>query len=111
MSEGWQVIGRAQIDERPPVAASLTICADGYWSAEVATFTLAGQVDLMFFADAGGHFCGPAFVERSKATTDHGPLQMGTLLTGNGPLLVVNPADALPELPSAEMVEGEVVDA
>jgi hypothetical protein len=108
--EGWYLTGRAQIDDRPPVRADLRILPSGTWTARVATFTLAGQVDLMFVADGGGHFCGPAFVLISRANTDAG-LKMGTELVGVGPLLVVDPASVLPELPPPDgMVDGEVVD-
>jgi len=103
---GWRITGRAQIDERPPVSCALTICADGTWSATLATFTIAGQVDLFLVSDEGGHFCGPASVERSRA--DSYPFAMQTDLAGVGPLLVVAPESALPDLD--EMLDAEVVE-
>lgn len=105
----WRLTGQAELPHRPEAAARLTIRADGTWSAEVAQFTLLGELDLLFVADDGGHFCGPAFVERSAADDAHG-VRMGTWLTGTGPLLVVNPGEALPELPGEAMVDGEVVE-
>lgn len=101
----WCVNGQAKIDERRPVPCVLVVRSDGTWSAEVATFTLAGNVDLFLISDSGGHFCGPAEVARSRADTD--PLRAFTELVGSGPLLVVAPQTA-PELPEA-YVEGEVV--
>lgn len=106
----WRLTGRAQLPHRPEAFAWLTVRADGTWSAEVTEFTLLGELDLLFVADGGGHFCGPAFVERSAANDTQG-VRMGTWLTGTGPLLVVDPGSSLPELPpSGDMVEGEVVD-
>lgn len=105
--DGWRIYGRAAIDNRPPARCSLFIGADGKWSADLSTFTFADTVDLFFVADAGGHFCGPAFVERSRAD----PFSATTTLTGVGPLLVVDPSDVKPELPGdEEIVDGEVVE-
>lgn len=42
--DGRRVRGRASIDSRPPVPCTLAIQGDGTWSAELATFTLAGEV-------------------------------------------------------------------
>jgi len=105
----WRLSGRTALPHRPPAPAWLTIRADGSWSAEVAQFTLLGELDLLFIADDGGHFCGPAFVERSAANDAHG-VRMGTWLTGTGPLLVVKPSDDLHELLDAAMVDGEVIE-
>lgn len=105
---GWRLRGTARIDSRKPVPAVLTIRADGSWFAQVANFTFAGQVDLYFDADAGGHFCGPAFVGSSRA--DSAPFAMCTDLIGSGPLLVVKPDQIPLALPDAEMVDAEVVD-
>lgn len=108
-TRGWRIPGLGTIDERPPVSCTLTINPDGTWAAEIATFTLAGQVDLMLQTREGGQFCGPAFVGHSRA--DSGPFAMRTELVGNGPLLVVDPRTALGELPAAaEFVEAEVVE-
>lgn len=104
-SEGWRIRGFAQIDDRPATACVLTIRPDGTWSALVGTFTFASQVDLLVTSADGGQFCGPAFVERSRADTGGG---LGTELQGVGPLLVV--AHRNPELGNVEMVDGEVVD-
>ena len=106
-AEGWAIRGQAQIDERPAAPCVLIIRLDGTWSAEVATFTLAGEVDLLFVSSEGGQFCGPAAVMRSRA--DSG-LAMQTELLGVGPLLVVAPSMGQPELEDEEMLEGEVVE-
>lgn len=103
----WYVRGQAQIDERPPAPCTLSIGSDGNWTAEVAQFTLAGELDLLFTSSVGGRFCGPASVARSGA--DSYPFAMVTELTGTGPLLVVA-ADQHPALPAADMVDGEVVE-
>lgn len=105
--DGWRVYGRAAIDNRPPARCSLFIGADGGWHANLSTFTFADTVDLFFIADAGGHFCGPAFVERSRADTD--PFSATTVLTGRGPLLVVAPDQARELVPAEEILNGEVV--
>lgn len=105
--DGWRIHGRARIDNRPPALCSLLIRADGTWSAELANFTLADTVDLYFDSDAGGQFCGPTFVEHSRADT--WPLATQTTLTGIGPLLVVAPGDQ-PELTDEEILDAEVVD-
>jgi hypothetical protein len=108
LAPGWTVRGRARIDDRPPVSCELTIRADGTWSAQVATFTFAGEVDLFLVSTDGGHFCGPAAVASSRADSGAG-LSMRTALDGIGPLMVATPQKA-PELPDAEMVDGEVID-
>jgi hypothetical protein len=105
---GWTIRGRAQIDERPPTSCALTIRGDGSWSARVATFTLAAEVDLFLISDEGGHFYGPASVASSRADSGYG-LAMSTALDGIGPLLVVAP-ERVPELSDAEMVDAEVVE-
>lgn len=107
-SAGWRVAGRGRIDDRAPVPCTLVINPDGSWAARIAVFTFAGQVDIFFVADAGGHFCGPAFVNRSGA--DSAPFNMYTELIGAGPLLIAHPADASAALPDAETVDAEVVD-
>jgi hypothetical protein len=104
--DGWRLFGHASIDTRPPARCSLRIRADGTWSADLATFTLADTVDLYLTTDAGGQFCGPAFVERSRADTE--PFSATTTLTGVGPLLVVAPSHR-PTLPAEEILEAEVV--
>lgn len=107
--DGWRVHGHARIDERLGAPCVLVVRADGTWSAEVATFTLAGTVDLFLVSTEGGHFCGPADVERSRA--DSHPFAMRTVLRGSGPLLVVAPGTVQPELPSAEVIlDAEVVE-
>lgn len=105
---GWWLNGTAKIDYRDAVSAALVIRSDGTWAAEVAIFTLAGEVELYFDSDAGGQFCGPAFVGRSRAGTY--PFRMVTELIGTGPLLVVAPHQVQVALPDAEMMEGEVVE-
>lgn len=104
--DAWRLSGSARIDDRPARPCTLTIGADGSWTATVSQFTLAGTVDLFFESSTGGQFCGPAFVVRSGASTDTG---MGTALAGVGPLLVAKPSDAQLELGDAGMVDGEVV--
>lgn len=108
VTDGWRLYGRATIDDRRPVRCSLVVAADGTWRADLATFTFADTVDLFFIADAGGHFCGPAFVEHSRA--DSAPLQASTALTGTGPLLVVAPEQVRPELAGEAILDGEVLD-
>lgn len=110
-TSAWHLRGRGRIDDRPAMHCTLTIRSDGSWSAEIAQFTLANDVDLFFEAvDGGGHFCGPAFVKVSRADT-HSGLRMGTVLTGTGPLLVVKPGDGERlALESEAMVDGEVVE-
>lgn len=103
----WWLRGWAQIDERPPSPCTLGIASDGTWTAEVATFTLAGELDLLFTSSEGGQFCGPATVARSRA--DSYPLAMVTDLVGAGPLLVVAVDQQHLELPAGDMVDGEVV--
>lgn len=105
----WRLRGRGAIDDRPPAPCVLRINADGTWSAEIATFTFAGDVDLLVETEAGGHFCGPAFVERSRADSD--PLTMRTVLTGTGPLLMVAPGHAgSAVLPTQEILDAEEVE-
>lgn len=105
--DSWWVGGQALIDDRPATAADLWIGADGTWRAEVATFTLANQVEVYFESTRGGHFYGPAFVERSRADSD--PLTMRTALIGVGPLLVVAP-DQVAELPADEVIDVQEVE-
>lgn len=108
MTAEWTLYGRAAVDQRPPSGCALTIRADGSWVAEVATFTLAGNVDLLFTSDAGGRFCGPAFVERSRADTEP-TLRGQTGLTAAGPLLVIGPGmeeDAL-DIEEPREIEGD----
>lgn len=107
-ANAWRIYGRATIDDRPAVSCTLTVNPDGTWAAEIATFTLAGQVDLMMEAREGGHFCGPAFVGYSRA--DSAPFKMRTELIGCGPLLVVDPSTVQGALPDAKMVDAEVVE-
>jgi hypothetical protein len=104
----WRLAGKAAIDKRPPVRCDLVLRADGTWAAEIATFTLANQVDLYFTAAAGGEFCGPAFVGYSRA--DSAPFAMRTELIGMGPLLVVDPSTMPAVLPAADMLDAEVVE-
>lgn len=107
--DGWRLTGRARIDNRPPVPCTLLIRADGTWSAGIAQFTFADTVDLLFESDAGGQFCGPAYVDGSRVDTH--PFGMRTGLTGTGPLLVVAPDQAgLLELGDAEILDAEVVE-
>lgn len=107
-ADDWRLYGRGTIDDRQPVRCSLSIAADGTWRADLSTFTLADTADLFFISDAGGHFCGPVFVERSRADTV--PFNASTTLTGTGPLLVVAPEQVRPELLGEEILDGEVVD-
>lgn len=104
--DGWRIAGLATIGDRPPARAVLVIRANGQWAADVAQFTFAGDLDLFFQSEAGGHFCGPATVARSRA--DSQPFATSTHLIGTGPLLVVAPSE-VPELPDGTMVDGEVV--
>ena len=106
LSGGWALRGQATIDGRPPSPAALRVNPDGTWTAEVYTFTFAGELDLFFVSEQGGHFCGPTFVERSRA--DSHPIRAITELRGTGPLLVVAPARA--ELPADEVIDAEVVE-
>lgn len=105
----WSLRGRATIDKRSPVRCFLVISATGAWSAEVDTFTLAADVDLLFFADQGGEFCGPATVARSRADSD--PIRACTELVGTGPMLIAESGDAELEAgPNADVFDGEVVE-
>lgn len=104
----WNIRGRATIDKRQPVQCFLSISATGAWSAELDTFTLAGDVDLMFTSNEGGDFCGPATVARSRADSE--PLRAFTELIGTGPLLIAVPGDAELEGVDADVVDGEVVE-
>lgn len=107
--DGWRINGLARIDDRPATPCTLLIRADGTWSAGIAQFTFADTVDLLFESDAGGHFCGPAFVDGSRVDTD--PLGMRTALTGTGSLLVVAPNQTGSlELTDAEILDVEVVE-
>jgi hypothetical protein len=107
MVSGWVVFGKASIDERQPADCTLTIHPNGSWCADLSTFTLAGDADLMFTSVQGGQFCGPATVLRSRADSD--PLRAVTELLGTGPLLVAVPGDA--ELGSGtDVLDGEVVE-
>lgn len=108
MIAGWAVYGTAAIDQRPPVGCILTVQSNGSWCAELSTFTLAGDVDLMFVSDAGGHFCGPATVARSRADSE--PLRATTELIGAGPLLIAVPGDAELEGVDVDVLDGEVVE-
>ncbi len=109
MISGWVVLGKASIDERPPADCTLTINPNGSWCAELSTFTLAGDVDLIFTSVQGGQFCGPATVLRSRADSD--PLRAVTELLGTGPLLIAVPGDAELEAgPGGDVLNGEVVE-
>ncbi len=102
----WQLTGVGIIDGRR-AACTLTIGPGGSWAADLATFTMAGEVDLLFVSDAGGHFCGPASVVSSRIDSD--PFRAATMLYGSGPLMIAAPADALPGLLDSGTLDGEVV--
>lgn len=107
--DGWTLYGRAAIDHRGPASCTLTLHVDGTWSADLATFTLAGTCDLLFTSAAGGRFCGPAHVASSRADTE--PLRAVTRLAGAGPLLVMSAGADPSELDSVERpeIEGQLV--
>jgi hypothetical protein len=102
----WQLHGTGVIDGRH-ASCTLTIGDSGSWAADLATFTMLGEVDLLFVSDAGGHFCGPASVASSRLDSD--PFRAVTMLYGAGPLMIVAPGGALPELPDGGTLDGEVV--
>lgn len=108
--DSWRIPGRGSMDDGLATAGVLWIRADGTWGAEVSMFTLGNQVDLLFESNQGGHFCGPAFVERSRV--DSNVFAMRTVLTGVGPLLIVAPGRTgdLAELAAQEVIEAEEVE-